>query len=113
MSGSEKMQRDAERRAGARVKVSLPAYYRVEGDPAGRERMGTIENISQSGLLLIAGETFPEGTRLRISFDDKQGLRHELVSDVVRSAAMGGFGVAFVHVEDATLEFVRGALGVA
>ncbi|BDE05361.1 hypothetical protein WPS_06370 [Vulcanimicrobium alpinum] len=103
---------EQERRTSARVAVSIPARYRPEGVADARERNGTIDNISRNGLLLVAGETFPEETRLRIAFDDKQGGRHELVAAVVRSQAMGGFGVAFVHIPDATLEYVRAALGV-
>lgn len=103
---------EAERRDGERVKVSLPARYRVDGDASGRERAGTIDNISRGGLLLVAGETFRDGTRLRITFDDKHGGHHEIVSDVVRSRAMGGFGVAFVQVADATLAYLRTILEV-
>ena len=66
-----------------------------------------------NGLLLVGGETFPAGTRLVIWFDDKDGGHHEILSDVVRSQAMGGFGVAFAHLPDSTLDYVRTVLGVA
>jgi c-di-GMP-binding flagellar brake protein YcgR len=104
---------DDDRRRAERVKVSLAARYRPADDPSAPPRNGTIDNISRGGLLLIGGETFPHGTRLHITFDDKDGGSHEIVSEVVRSQAMGGFGVAFVHVGDATLDYVRGVLGVA
>ncbi len=101
-----------DRRRAERVKVSLAARYRPADNPSAPPRSGTIDNISRGGLLLIGGETFPHGTRLHITFEDKDGESHEIVSEVVRSQAMGGFGVAFVHVGDATLEYVRGVLGV-
>ena len=103
---------EGERRRAERVKVSLPARYRPLDDASAPVRNGTIDNISGGGLLLVGGETFPHGTRLVISFDGKDGERHEIVSDVVRSQAMGGFGVAFVHVPESTLDFVRSTLGV-
>jgi c-di-GMP-binding flagellar brake protein YcgR len=104
---------DDDRRRTERVKVSLAARYRPADAPSAPLRNGTIDNISRGGLLLIGGETFPHGTRLHVSFDDKDGASHEIVCDVVRSQAMGGFGVAFIHVGDATLEYVRGVLGVS
>jgi c-di-GMP-binding flagellar brake protein YcgR len=103
---------DDDRRRAERVKVNLAARYRPADDHSTPLRNGTIDNISRGGLLLIGGETFSHGTRLHITFDDKDGASHEIVCDVVRSQAMGGFGVAFIHVGDATLEYVRGVLGV-
>jgi PilZ domain len=103
---------EADRRRTERVKVSLPARYRPADDVNAPAHNGTIDNISRGGLLLVGGETFPHGTRLLISFDGKDGERHEITSDVVRSQAMGGFGVAFVHVAEPTLDFVRTILGV-
>ena len=97
-----------ERRGGERVKVSLPVRYRYGNEP---ERHGTIDNISRTGLLLVAGETFPEGTELTIVIEGG-GARHELVSRIVRSTAMGGFAVAFIEVGSATLDAVREALGI-
>ncbi|MGD0052093.1 MAG: PilZ domain-containing protein [Vulcanimicrobiaceae bacterium] len=97
-----------ERRGDERVKVTLPVRYRTG---AGPDRYGTIDNISRGGLLLVAGETFPEGTELTITLEGG-GARHEIVSRIVRSTAMGGFAVAFVEVGPAALAFVREALGV-
>lgn len=97
-----------ERRGDERVKVNLSVRYR-QGD--GPDRYGTIDNISRSGLLLVAGETFPEGTRLTIVLEGGDA-RHEIASRIVRSTAMGGFAVAFVEVGPAALAFVREALGV-
>ena len=103
---------EADRRRTERVKVSLAARYRPADDPKAPVHNGTIDNISRGGLLLVGGETFEHGTRLVISFDGRDGERYEIVSDVVRSQAMGGFGVAFVHVNEATLDYVRTVLGV-
>ena len=103
---------EADRRRAERVSVNITARYRPVDDPSAPVRTGTIDNISNGGLLLVGGETFPHGTRLHIAFDDKDGNHHEIVSDVVRSQAMGGFGVAFVHVSDGTLDYVRTVLGV-
>ena len=102
-----------DRRRAERVKVGLAARYRPANDHSAPPRNGTIDNISRGGLLLVAGETFTHGTRLHVSFDDKDGGSHEIICDVVRSQAMGGFGVAFVHVGEATLEYVRAVLGVS
>ena len=104
---------EAERRRAERVKVGLSARYRPADDPTAPVRNGTIDNISRGGLLLVAGETFPEGTQLLIWFDDKAGGQHEILTDVVRSQAMGGFGVAFAQVEGPTLDYVRTVLGVS
>jgi c-di-GMP-binding flagellar brake protein YcgR len=104
---------EADRRAAERIKVSLAAQYRPADDPTAPPRNGTIDNISRGGLLLVAGETFAHGTRLLITFDDKHGHHHEIVSEVVRSQAMGGFGVAFVHIADSTLNYVRTVLGAS
>ncbi|MBV8750764.1 MAG: PilZ domain-containing protein [Candidatus Eremiobacteraeota bacterium] len=98
-----------ERRDAIRVKVDVPARYRA-GTSA--EKPGRIDNISRGGMLLVADEAIPEGTHLRIAFDDQQGRRHEIVGEVVRSAPMGRTGVSFVHIEDATLDYVRVVLGV-
>ena len=104
---------EPERRRSERVKVNLTARYRPADDPSAPVRNGTIDNISDGGLLLVGGETFAHGTRLHIAFDDRDGNHHEIVSDVVRSQAMGGFGVAFVHIADATLDYVRTVLDVS
>jgi hypothetical protein len=97
-----------ERRGGERVKVSLPVRYRTGNGPT---RNGTIDNISRSGLLLVAGETFPEGTELTIVIDSG-GASHEISSVAVRSTAMGGFAVAFIEVGSSALDAVREALGI-
>ncbi|HTW86127.1 MAG TPA: PilZ domain-containing protein [Candidatus Sulfotelmatobacter sp.] len=102
------MSDDGNRRASERVKVSMPVRYRYGDQP---ERTGTIDNISRTGLLLVAGETFPEDTVLTIVLEGA-GQRHEITSRIVRSSAMGGFAVAFMEVGADALAYVREALGV-
>jgi hypothetical protein len=96
------------RRAGERVKVSVPVRYRYADHP---ERTGTIDNISRSGLLLVAGETFPEDTVLTIVLGSGE-TRHEITSRIVRSSAKGGFAVAFMELGSDALAYVLEALGV-
>ncbi len=98
-----------ERRGAERVKVAVRVRYRV-GD--GKERFGTIENISRTGMLLVVGEQIAENARVTVEFADSQGAWQSLAGDVVRSAAMGGFGIAFVSVDDEALQYLRSALRV-
>ena len=100
---------EAERRRAERVKVAVRVRYRVDG---GKERFGTIENISRTGMLLVVGEQIAENARVTVEFAGGDGQWQTLVGDVVRSAAMGGFGIAFVSVDDAALQFLRTALRV-
>jgi hypothetical protein len=99
-----------ERRTAIRIKVDVAARYRHEGEVS--DRVARIDNISRNGLLLVAEEAVPEGTQLRISFSGQDGAPHAIVGEVVRAAPMGAMGVSFVHVEEATLRYVREALGV-
>jgi hypothetical protein len=99
-----------ERRTAIRIKVDVAARYRRDGEFS--ERVARIDNISRNGLLLVAEEAVPEGTQLRISFSGQDGAPHAIVGEVVRAAPMGAMGVSFVHVEEATLRYVREALGV-
>jgi hypothetical protein len=100
-----------ERRTAIRAKVDVAARFRREGENV--DWAGRIDNISHSGLLLIAEQPLIEGARLRIAFDAPNGTTHVLVGDVVRTAPMGKVGVSFVHVEESTLRYVRDALGVS
>lgn len=100
---------DGERRGTIRVKVDVPVRYRLDD---GVERTGTVDNISRGGVLLVAESALDQKTRVRISFEDKGGKRHEVLGEVVRSAPMGRVGVSFVSVDDETLAFVRDVLGV-
>ena len=97
----------SERRTAQRGHVDLRVRYR---HPDGREAYATIDNISHAGVLLVGGEALPTGTHLDIEFDDPAGRRHEISGNVVRSAPKGGFAVAFVRIDDITLEFIRDAL---
>ena len=103
------MSEGAERRVAGRVKVDLPVTYRLDDGP---EHPATVDNISRSGLLLVAGEAIRDGQRLLITFEDARRRRFTVVGAVVRSSPMGRLGVSFVHIEDATLEYVRDVLGV-
>lgn len=95
-----------ERRRDPRVALELRVRYR-RGDV---EHFGTLADISQSGLRLVGGETMPAGTRLHIAFDDPSGRHHEVVGDVVRSEPKRGFALSVVHMDEATLSFIRAAL---
>jgi len=97
----------SERRTAQRVRVDLRVRYRR---PDGREAYATIDNISHAGVLLVGGETLLPGTHLNLEFDDPSGRRHEVTGNVVRSSPKGGFAVAFVRVDDLTLEFIRDAM---
>lgn len=97
----------SERRRAQRAHIDLRVRYRR---PDGREAYATIDNISHAGVLLVGGETLPPGTHLDLEFDDPSGRRHEISGSVVRSEPKGGFAVAFIRVDDLTLEFIRDAL---
>jgi hypothetical protein len=87
------------------VKVDLPVTYSVDGGPG---RAGRVENISGSGILLISDTAVSAGTRLAITIaDQRRGTAHNVAGDVVRSVGAGRVGVAFVHLDDAAIAFIR------
>ena len=97
----------SERRRAHRAHINLRVRYRR---PDGSEVYATIDNISHAGVLLVGGEALPTGTHLELEFDDPSGRRHQVGGNVVRSEPKGGVAVAFVRVDDLTLEFIRDAL---
>ena len=74
----------------------------------GLVRSGVIENISTDGLLLVATDPITANSQLRMMFEDvKTGATLEVSGKVVRAAAAGAFGVAFISLNDEALGFVR------
>jgi hypothetical protein len=99
-----------DRRRAQRVPVDVAVRYRRHSETT--EHTARIENISRSGLLLIAEESIPEGTRLRIAFEGPDGTSHAIVGEVVHTAPTGRVGLTLVHLEEVTLRYVRDVLGV-
>lgn len=94
-----------DKRRVARVPISLAVQFQLED---GQVRSGVIENISTDGLLLVATDPITAATSLRMIFEDDQTSQSlEVTGRVVRAAAAGAFGVAFVSLTNEALGFVR------
>ncbi len=96
---------DQERRAAERVKVHLEVTF-TAGD--GTPMTGSVENISKTGVLLIAPVALASKTHVRITFFDPDSKsRQTIEGEVVRSAPAGKFGVSFVETDAVALAFIR------
>ena len=103
------MSEEQERRGANRVKIHLDVTFTANGGPP---MVGSVENLSRNGMLLVAAIAVAAGTRLRITFSDPaHHARQTIEGEVVRSAAAGKFGVSFVETDEAGLTFVRTLVG--
>lgn len=101
---------DGERRIAMRLKGRLSVSFRVN---RGLAKVGVVENISRSGLLLVSTDALLATDTIEVTFSDPiHGHSHDVAGDVVRSAPAGRFGVSFIHVTEETLDFVRKMVGV-
>jgi c-di-GMP-binding flagellar brake protein YcgR len=97
-----------ERRIAPRVSVSLPITFETEDGSIYR---GTIENLSETGMLIVAEEQIPLETSVRIMFSKHyEDIAIELRGHVVRSSPLGQVGVAFIEVGETAREVVRKAM---
>jgi len=95
----------SERRRSNRIPISLAVRFQI-GD--GTVGSGVVENLSSDGLLLVATEPLEASVDLRMIFEDSQsGQALEISGRVVRSAAAGAFGVAFVSLTPEAHGFVE------
>ncbi len=102
---------DDERRIATRMKTSLSVTFRVN---RGAAKVGVVENISRSGLLLVSTDALLATDTIEVTFSDPiHGHSHDVEGDVVRSAPAGRFGVSFIRVTEEALDFVRKMVGIA
>jgi hypothetical protein len=100
-----------ERRAHERVPVSLLVQFTLDDDVV---RCGSLENISEGGMLLVSPESIRPGERIRIMFSEPGSeTAIELLGRIVRTATVGTFGVAFVAASQRALAFVENIVGRA
>jgi len=99
---------DQNRRGAERFERSIDVSFTVG---SGMPHPGRVENISSTGVLLVADSPILPGTFLRISFTDpvKQTL-HTIGGDVVRTAPDERVGIAFVEMDGAAVAFIQGLL---
>lgn len=83
-----------ERRNAKRIAIRLPVVYR---GPDGAPKHATTENVSRRGMLLVARERAPEGTRLRVAITGLDGREREIAAEVVRSTADGRVAVSIAE----------------
>jgi c-di-GMP-binding flagellar brake protein YcgR len=99
------MSPEQERRGAERVKIHLEVTF-TAGD--GTAMAGTVENISKTGVLLIAPVALASKTNVRITFTDPASKALQTIEgEVVRSAPAGKFGVSFVETDATALAFIR------
>ena len=97
-----------ERRIAPRVSISLPITFET---PDGEIHRGTIENLSESGMLVVAESDVPLESNVRILFGNfEENRSFELQGHVVRSSPLGEYGVAFIEVNEDAREIVRKAM---
>ena len=102
---------DEDRRIAPRLQTRMSVHFRVNRGPA---KVGVVENISRSGLLLVSTDTLLATDIVEVIFQDPiRGRSHEVAGDVVRSAPAGRFGVSFIRITPEALAFVREMVGVA
>jgi c-di-GMP-binding flagellar brake protein YcgR len=102
------MSNSVDRRIAARISVSLPITFETDD---GTVHRGTIENLSESGMLVIAEDDVPIEAEVRILFGSTvTDASIELRGRVVRSSPLGAYGVAFIEVGDRAREAVRKAM---
>ncbi|MBV8367621.1 MAG: PilZ domain-containing protein [Candidatus Eremiobacteraeota bacterium] len=97
------MSEQPERRHAKRVAIRLPVVYR---GPDGAPKHGTTENVSRRGMLLVAQEQSPEGTRLRVAITGLDGREREIGVEVVRSTPDGRVAVSVADSDAAEIDAI-------
>ena len=97
------MSEEPERRQAKRVAIRLPVVYR---GPDGTPKHGTTENVSRRGMLLVAQEQAPEGTRLRVAITGLDGREREIAAEVVRSSPDGRVAVSIADSDGAEIDAI-------
>ena len=93
----------SERRSAKRIAIRLPVVYR---GPDGAPKHGTTENVSRRGMLLVAQEAAPEGTRLRVAVTGLDGRDREIMAEVVRSTPDGRVAVSIAESDGAEIDAI-------
>ena len=94
-----------ERRRAPRIAVSLPVTFQTQD---GNVHTGTIENLSETGMLLVTNTDVPADTAVRILFGDYDASHAvEVSGNVVRSSPVGEFGISFVELSQRALDAIR------
>jgi c-di-GMP-binding flagellar brake protein YcgR len=97
------MSEQPERRQAKRIAIRLPVVYR---GPDGTPKHGTTENVSRRGMLLVAQEQAPEGTRLRVAITGLDGREREIAVEVVRSTPDGRVAVSVADSDAAEIDAI-------
>jgi c-di-GMP-binding flagellar brake protein YcgR len=97
-----------ERRRSTRISVSLPVIFQTAD---GSVASGTIENLSESGMLLVANADVPPNSEVRILFgEDNASHAIEIRGNVVRSSPIGEFGLSFIDLSARAMDAIRDAM---
>jgi hypothetical protein len=100
---------DSNRRGAERFDRLIDVSFTVG---SGMPHPGRIENISSTGVLLVADSPILPGTFVRISFTDPvNGSLHTIGGDVVRTAPDERVGISFVEMDLAAIAFIERLLG--
>ena len=97
----ERGETPAERRTAKRIAIRLPVVYR---GPDGTVKHGTTENVSRRGMLLVAQDAAPDGTRLRVAMTGLDGRQREIMAEVVRSTPDGRVAVSIAESDGAQID---------
>jgi len=102
---------DDDRRRAPHLRTRLSVTFRVNHGVA---KVGVVESISRSGLLLVSTDALLATDPIEITFTDPiRGNAHIVGGDVVRSAPAGRFGVTFIRATAEAFDFVRYMVGIA
>jgi CheY-like chemotaxis protein/Tfp pilus assembly protein PilZ len=103
--------KEADERREPRLPISIPVYFTVEG----KGNVGTILNISASGLFLQTSLEFLPGTELKLKFILPDSDRLFLIEGIVNwttpskagSRLFDGAGIQFTSISDKNKEGIR------
>jgi len=93
----------ADRRSAKRIAIRLPVVYR---GPDGTPKHATTENVSRRGMLLVAQDSAPDGTRLRVAVTGLDGREREIMAEVVRSTPDGRVAVSIAESDGAEIDAI-------
>ncbi len=97
-----------DRRRSPRIAVSLPVTFQTHD---GSVHAGTIENLSETGMLLVTNTDVKSETDIRILFGEYDASHAiEVRGNVVRSSPVGEFGISFVELAPRALDAIRAAM---
>ena len=94
-----------ERRRRRRVQVALPVSVVV--DDSDQETPATVENLSESGVLLKTAAAVEKGRNVRVVFEEGIRARAECTGRVARLDGERGIGVEFNDTAEPLRGFVR------